>query len=132
MDKNKIILMLSILVIINIGCSWVSPSKNNLYYKRIILRNGEIRWYFLSLIGNFTPDYLVIKYEDSTLDTICCASNIVDMYVKGFDTINVIFRSSPKIYDENIKIRTRFKEFYVKVDTNGTTVMDSIKSENSF
>lgn len=104
--------------------------KDRLYLKEIPANSKTIEWFYFSLIGNTTADYVLLydRINDKS-DTIVNSTNLKDVNLSGND-ITLLFYGKPRIYEDSIKIKPNIGGFNIKVDT--TAIFTGYKRRESY
>lgn len=127
--KKYLILFCSITFLI--GCKNKSnDKKDRLYLKEIHVNGKTIEWFYFSLIGNTTADY-VLLYDpvNEKNDTIVKSTNLKNV---SFSNNNIIlsFYGKPRIYEDSISLKNNIAGFNIKVDT--TAIFTGFKRRESY
>lgn len=103
------------------GClgNWLKENPENLYLKKIRLQDGELQWYYHSLISNTTPDWIVIRYNDGMRDTLCHSGSIVDIELNGRDTIKIWSYGQPELYNVQTEVKATSRGYTIALDASG-------------
>jgi len=127
--KKYLILFCSITFLI--GCKNKSnDKKDRLYLKEIQVNGKTIEWFYFSLIGNTTADY-VLLYDpvNEKNDTIVKSTNLKDVSFSNNDIV-LSFYGKPRIYEDSISLKKKIAGFNIKVDT--TAIFTGFKRRESY
>lgn len=114
--KKYLILFFSLVLFI--GCKDKEvDKKNRLYLKEIPINGKTIEWFYYSLIGNVTADYVLLyDPENNKNDTIVSSTNIKDINFSNNQLI-LSFYGKPKIYQNFISLKKNIAGLNIKIDT---------------
>lgn len=103
--------------IICLGCVTKPEEKDRLYLKEINIGNENIEWFYYSNVASTSADYVLLNdLLNDKKDTIVKSTNIKDINFLN-DTIFLLFKGTPKIYDAPVFIKNKIKQFKISVDT---------------
>jgi len=130
--KKSIILIFIPSLFLSSGCfpSWDEPPID-LYLKVLPIKDAEVNWYYHSLITSRPPDWVVIKYNDGFIDTICQAENISAVAVHD-TVVKITFHHYPTFYRDPTNVKEVSRGFKIVVDTKGKRFSDSARSALTF
>lgn len=118
--KKYLILFSSFVLFV--GCKDKEIDKEKrLYLKEIPVNGKTIEWFYYSLIGDVTADY-VLLYDSANNknDTIVNATNIKDVRFSNNEIV-LYFYGSPKIYQNRISLKNNISGLNIKVDTTSVS-----------
>ncbi|MBB4806999.1 hypothetical protein HNP38_002295 [Chryseobacterium defluvii] len=118
--KKYLILFFSFVLLI--GCKDKEvDKKNRLYLKEIPVNDKTIEWFYYSLVGDVTADY-VLLYDpvNNKNDTIVNSTNIKDVSFSNNEII-LSFYGKPKIYQNPISLKQNIAGLNIKVDTTAVS-----------
>ncbi|GEN78206.1 hypothetical protein [Chryseobacterium hagamense] len=118
--KKYLILFFSLIFFI--GCKDKEIDKKNRLYLKEISANGKtIEWFYYSLIGDVTADY-VLLYDplNNKNDTIVNSTNIKNVSFSNNEII-LSFYGKPKIYQNSISLKKNIAGLNIKVDTTAVS-----------
>lgn len=118
--KKYLILFFSFVLLI--GCKDKEVErKNRLYLKEIPVNDKTIEWFYYSLVGDVTADY-VLLYDplNNKNDTIVNSTNIRDVSFSNNEII-LSFYGKPKIYQTPISLKKNIAGLNIKVDTTAVS-----------
>ncbi|UZT96753.1 hypothetical protein ODZ84_16205 [Chryseobacterium fluminis] len=127
--KKYLILFFSLALFV--GCKDKdADKKDRLYLKEIPVKGKTIEWFYYSLIGNTTADF-VLLYDpvNDKNDTIIKSTNLKDVNLSG-NNIILLFYGKPEKYSEPITVKSNIAGFNIKVDT--TAVFTGYKRRESY
>jgi len=127
--RKYLILFCSITFLI--GCkNKSSDKKDRLYLKEIQANDKTIEWFYFSLIGNTTADYVLLYNPvNDKNDTIVKSTNLKDVSFANNDIV-LSFYGKPKIYEDSITLKSNIAGFNIKVDT--TAIFTGFKRRESY
>ncbi|WP_029299024.1 hypothetical protein [Chryseobacterium hispalense] len=122
--KKYLILFCNLALLI--GCLDKQPNndedkKNRLYLKELRANGKTIEWFYYSLIGDVTADYILL-YDpvNNKNDTIVNSTNIKDVSFSNNEII-LSFYGKPKIYQNSISVKKNVAGLNIKVDTTAVS-----------
>jgi hypothetical protein len=101
------------------SCNWKGDGPERLYLKSEKKGDIQLDWFFYSLVGNTTQDYVTLT-KGAKIDTLCFAGNVADVRFAGGDTVLIGFHGHPKKYADPVKINsTTFCQLIVDANFTG-------------
>ena len=118
MAKMRIILRLTALTLLGIffACNGREEPPIKLFVKELEVKDVTIEWYFHSLIGSTSPDY-VVALRGKEADTICVADNIANVAVQEVG-IKLEFFGNPQRNMQNTKVKRSVFGHRIIIDTS--------------
>ena len=93
-----------------------SSSKDRLYLKELNNSTVKLEWFYYSTVSSPTPDYVTIA-KGNQVDTICIASNIADVKLKG-NQVLIGFYGRPERYKSPINLPGEVMGYKMVTDTS--------------
>ncbi len=115
----KIRIFLIIPLAILFACIQMSPIEN-LYYKRIKIKNYQIEWFFYSTLSNTSPDFLTISYG-ILQDTIYEGNKLHGVTVSDNEELILKFAGEPSRIS-NISLIEKKYNLKILLDTSSANI----------